>query len=180
MCRPRAGEANQLFSVYIALWRPSALAIIYNVVGRQRNLGLSKKLHVSVGIGTIIPFFHRFLAILPSLYGLGAPRNLYYPDFQYLDYTYTRWGQTLEKTDRGNQEWTIQRHGQHWTQDTELERWTSSHHEPYHMIQGWTHMCSLRINSYCFMQDTSRDIHIVKSSHIVFPGYYRNVSCTLN
>ena len=40
MCRPRAGEANQLFSVYIALWRPTALAIIYNVVGRQRNLGL--------------------------------------------------------------------------------------------------------------------------------------------
>jgi hypothetical protein len=29
-----------LFSVYIALWRSTALAIIYNVVGRQRNLGL--------------------------------------------------------------------------------------------------------------------------------------------
>ena len=40
MCRPRAGEANQLFSVYIALWCPTALAIIYNVVGLQRNLGL--------------------------------------------------------------------------------------------------------------------------------------------
>ena len=40
MCRPRAGEANQLFSVYIALWPPTALAKIYNVVRRQRNLGL--------------------------------------------------------------------------------------------------------------------------------------------
>jgi hypothetical protein len=40
MCRPRAGEANQLCSVYIALWRSTALAKIYNVVGRQRNLGL--------------------------------------------------------------------------------------------------------------------------------------------
>ena len=40
MCEPRAGEANQLFSVYIALWHSTALAIIYNVVGRHRNLGL--------------------------------------------------------------------------------------------------------------------------------------------
>ena len=40
MCWPRVGEANPLFSVYIALWRSTALAIIYNVVGRQRNLGL--------------------------------------------------------------------------------------------------------------------------------------------
>ena len=40
MCRPRAGEANQLFSLDIALWHSTALAIIYNVVGRQRNLGL--------------------------------------------------------------------------------------------------------------------------------------------
>jgi hypothetical protein len=40
MCRPRVGEANQLFSVYIALWRLTALAMIYNVVRRQRNLGL--------------------------------------------------------------------------------------------------------------------------------------------
>ena len=37
---PRVREANPLFSVYIALWRSTALAIIYNVVGRQRNLGL--------------------------------------------------------------------------------------------------------------------------------------------
>jgi hypothetical protein len=43
---PRAGEANQLFSVYIALWRSTALAIIYNVVGRQRNLGLRTKVPV--------------------------------------------------------------------------------------------------------------------------------------
>ena len=41
MCRPRVGEANQLFSVCIALWRPTALAKIYNAVGRQRNLGLA-------------------------------------------------------------------------------------------------------------------------------------------
>ena len=40
MCWRRVGEANPLFSVCIALWRPIALAIIYNVVGRQRNLGL--------------------------------------------------------------------------------------------------------------------------------------------
>jgi hypothetical protein len=43
--RPRAGEANQLFSVYIVLWRSTALAIIYNVVGRQRNLGLVTMLY---------------------------------------------------------------------------------------------------------------------------------------
>ena len=36
----RVGEANPLFSVYIALWRSTALSMIYNVVGRQRNLGL--------------------------------------------------------------------------------------------------------------------------------------------
>ena len=40
MCWPRVGEANPLFSLCIALWRPTALAIIYNVVRRQRNLGL--------------------------------------------------------------------------------------------------------------------------------------------
>ena len=39
MCWPRVGEANPLFSVCIALWRPTALAKIYNAVGRQRNLG---------------------------------------------------------------------------------------------------------------------------------------------
>jgi hypothetical protein len=42
MCWHRVGEANPLFSVCIALWRPTALAKIYNVVGRQRNLGLHK------------------------------------------------------------------------------------------------------------------------------------------
>jgi hypothetical protein len=35
------GWRNQLFSVCIALWRPTALAKIYNAVGRQRNLGLA-------------------------------------------------------------------------------------------------------------------------------------------
>jgi hypothetical protein len=40
MCWPRVGEANPLFPVCIALWRPTALAKIYNVVGKQRNLGL--------------------------------------------------------------------------------------------------------------------------------------------
>jgi hypothetical protein len=40
MCWPRVGEANPLFPVCIALWRSTALAKIYNVVGRQRNLGL--------------------------------------------------------------------------------------------------------------------------------------------
>ena len=40
MCWPRVGEANPLFSVCIALWRPTALAKIYNAVGRQRNLEL--------------------------------------------------------------------------------------------------------------------------------------------
>ena len=45
MCWPRVGEANRLFSVYFALLRSTALAIIYNVVGRQRNLGLAKCQH---------------------------------------------------------------------------------------------------------------------------------------
>ena len=35
-------------------------------------------------------------------------------------------------------------------------------------------MCSRNINNYCFIQDTSRNIHIVQ------PGYYRNVACTPN
>ena len=48
MCWPRVGEANPLFSVYIALWRSTALAIIYNVFGRQRNLGLMKNLSVFI------------------------------------------------------------------------------------------------------------------------------------
>ena len=47
MCWPRVGEANPLFSVYIALWCSTALAIIYNVVGRQRNLGLIQRLLMS-------------------------------------------------------------------------------------------------------------------------------------
>ena len=47
MCWPRVGETNPLFSVYIALWRSTALAIIYNVVGRQRNLGLIQRLLMS-------------------------------------------------------------------------------------------------------------------------------------
>jgi hypothetical protein len=40
MCRPRVGEANPLFSLCRALWRPTALAKRKKVVGRQRNLGL--------------------------------------------------------------------------------------------------------------------------------------------
>jgi hypothetical protein len=40
MCRPRVGEANPLFSVCRALWRPTATASRKKPVGRQRNLVL--------------------------------------------------------------------------------------------------------------------------------------------
>ena len=62
MCRPRAGEANQLFSVYIALWRPTALAIIYNVVGRQRNLGLMF-VQVQLSFTALYPIFLRCILL---------------------------------------------------------------------------------------------------------------------
>jgi hypothetical protein len=42
MCRPRVGEANPLFSVCRALWRPTVTASKKKVVRRQRNLGLLK------------------------------------------------------------------------------------------------------------------------------------------
>ena len=61
MCRPRVGEANPLFSVCIALWRPTALAKIYNAVGRQRNLGLYDKWQVMMGgKKQISTFYHKF------------------------------------------------------------------------------------------------------------------------
>jgi hypothetical protein len=40
MCRPRVGEANSLFFLCRALWRPTALA--KKALGRQRNLGLTQ------------------------------------------------------------------------------------------------------------------------------------------
>ena len=80
MCWPRVGEANPLFSVYIALWRSTALAIIYNVVGRQRNLGLMKNLSVFILARKIlfcsIIFPHSHKRTCPST--LNAPVRLVY------------------------------------------------------------------------------------------------------
>jgi hypothetical protein len=56
-------------NVYIALWRSTALAIIYNVVGRQRNLGL----FLDVIFVSRRPCLYQFLAVIfvlrhPCLY----------------------------------------------------------------------------------------------------------------
>jgi hypothetical protein len=68
MCRPRAGEVNQLFSVYIALWRSTALAIIYNVVERQRNLGLTVLWSVPVSPRWVICLSKWFITLCLWLY----------------------------------------------------------------------------------------------------------------
>jgi hypothetical protein len=46
MCRPRVGEANPLFSLCRALWRPTALLKITKAVALQRNLGPGRLLKV--------------------------------------------------------------------------------------------------------------------------------------
>ena len=46
MCPLRVGEEHPLFSLYRALWRPTAPASWKNAVGRQRNLGLQSNLSI--------------------------------------------------------------------------------------------------------------------------------------